>query len=122
MIRERAEDAAGFVEGLRHEVGRLRAARAAAGSFRAASRAAWRGSASTSMRRISMPMRSALTVLISRAISWMAASVCRLDREVERGGEADGAEHAEFVFAKPQAGVADGADDVALRGRRWPPT
>ena len=44
-----------------------------------------------------------------------------VDCEIERGGEADGAEHAEFVFAKPQAGVADGADDLGLRSC-WPST
>ena len=61
-----------------------------------------------------MPMRSALTVVISAAISWMACERGGVDREIEGGGEADGAEHAEFVFAEPQAGVADGADDAAL--------
>ena len=38
----------------------------------------------------------------------------RLDREVERGGEAHGAEHAELVFGETQARVADGADQLAL--------
>ena len=32
--------------------------------------------------------------------------------EVEAGGEADGAEHAEVVFGKAGDGVADGADDT----------
>ena len=44
----------------------------------------------------------------------MAMKRVGVDREIESGGEADGAEHAEFVFAKPQAGVADGADDVGF--------
>ncbi len=69
-----------------------------------------------------MPMRSALTVVMSAAMSWMAWSVSRFDCEIEGGGEADGAEHAEFVFAEPQARVADGADGAALAGLAWPPT
>jgi hypothetical protein len=37
-----------------------------------------------------------------------------VDREFEHSGEANGAEHAEFVFAKPQAGVAYRAEDVSF--------
>ena len=69
---------------------------------------------SMSMRRISMPMRSALTVVTSGGHRLNGGECAWFDREVECGGEADGAEHAELVFAKPQAGVADGADQPAF--------
>ena len=36
----------------------------------------------------------------------------RFDGEVETGGEADGAEHAQLVFFKAAMGLADGADDA----------
>ena len=57
--------------------GRLAISGSTCGS-RFVSRSRWSATArlgSRSMRRISMPMRSALTVLISAAISWIAASV-----------------------------------------------
>ena len=41
-----------------------------------------------------------------------------LDLEVEAGGEADGAQHAQMVFAKALVRVADGADDARVPGRR----
>ena len=49
--------------------------RAAAGSSRATIAGRRRGSGRVSMRRISMPMRSALTVVTSAAMSWMASNV-----------------------------------------------
>ena len=38
-----------------------------------------------------------------------------VDRKIEAGGEADGAEHAQVVLAEPRVGVADGADHAALQ-------
>ena len=38
-----------------------------------------------------------------------------VDRKIEAGGEADGAEHAQVVLAEPLVGVADGADHAALQ-------
>ena len=38
-----------------------------------------------------------------------------VDVEIEAGGEADGAQHAQVVLAEPLVGVADGADHAALQ-------
>ena len=44
----------------------------------------------------------------------MALKGFGFDREIEARGEADGAEHAEFVFGEAQRGIADGADDFGV--------
>ena len=49
---------------------------------------------------------------MSGARSWMAARVAGSRWKSEAGGEADGPEHAEFVFGEAEVGVADGADDA----------
>ena len=66
------------------------------------------------MRTSSSRIRSALISLIDAELSCERAPCRRLNLELERGGEAHRAQHAQPIFGKALRRIADRADDARL--------